>query len=318
MDQPPKITCETPGSSAPVVPRRNGVDARGGHADSTNDIVARAGYYAASMANSIMNILALVLYLTAAGLLWRRLARGETTAGAGRTTTLVLVAAAIALHGAVLYSTLWLDQGLNFALTGAFSLVAWVVALLYLVVSLSRPIGMLGVVILPLAAITVLIEWLWPGEMLLPESSRLQAVHIAISILAYSLLCLAAVQSLLVLAQEYRLRRKQGIGFLRALPPMQTTEHLMFQMIGLGFFLLTLTVLSGIFFSEQLFGKPLRFTHHIVLSVIAWGVYGVLLIGRWRLGWRGRTAVRWTLGGFALLVLAYFGSKFVLEVILHR
>jgi ABC-type uncharacterized transport system permease subunit len=73
-----------------------------------------------------------------------------------------------------------------------------------------------------------------------------------------------------------------------------------------------------VFFSEELFGKPLRFTHHIVLSIIAWAVFGMLLVGRRLYGWRGRTAVRWTLAGFTLLVLGYFGSKFVLEVLLGR
>ena len=92
----------------------------------------------------------------------------------------------------------------------------------------------------------------------------------------------------------------------------------MFQMIGVGFFLLTLTLISGLFFSEAVFGQPLKFTHHIVLSLFAWVAFAVLLAGRWRFGWRGRNAIRWTLGAFTLLVLAYFGTKFVLEVLLTR
>lgn len=92
----------------------------------------------------------------------------------------------------------------------------------------------------------------------------------------------------------------------------------MFQLIVAGFLLLTGTVVSGLFFSEQVFGRPLRLNHHTVLAIVAWLVYGVLLVGRWRLGWRGRTAVRWTVTGFVLLVLGYFGSKFVLEVVLGR
>jgi ABC-type uncharacterized transport system permease subunit len=92
----------------------------------------------------------------------------------------------------------------------------------------------------------------------------------------------------------------------------------MFQVVIVGFTLLTLTLISGFFFSEELFNKPLQFTHHIVLSIIAWIVFAILLLGRWRLGWRGRTAVHWILGGFILLVLAYFGSKFVFEFVLKR
>jgi ABC-type uncharacterized transport system permease subunit len=118
--------------------------------------------------------------------------------------------------------------------------------------------------------------------------------------------------------QERQLRHKQPGGFMRTLPPMQTMEQLMFQLITLGFALLTLTVISGIFFSEAVFGKPLMFTHHIVLSIFAWLAFAILLVGRWRFGWRGRNAIRWTVSGFTLLALAYFGSKFVLEILLGR
>jgi ABC-type uncharacterized transport system permease subunit len=131
-------------------------------------------------------------------------------------------------------------------------------------------------------------------------------------------LCLASVQGLLLMWQERGLRQRHPGGFIRALPPMQTMETLMFQMIGVGFVLLTLTLISGIFFSEEVFGRPLKLTHHIVLSLVAWAVFATLLAGRRFYGWRGRTAVRLTLTGFTLLVLGYFGAKFVLEVVLKR
>jgi ABC-type uncharacterized transport system permease subunit len=176
-----------------------------------------------------------------------------------------------------------------------------------------------GTLILPVAAATLLLEWLWPAPALaLPGTSPAQAAHIVISLLAYSLLSVAVVQSLVLGLQERALHRRHAGGFLRNLPPLETMEHLLFRMIAVGFALLTLTLISGVFFSEELFGKPLRFTHHIVLSIIAWAIFGTLLAGRRLYGWRGRTAVRWTLAGFSLLVLGYFGSKFVLEVLLGR
>lgn len=270
------------------------------------------------MTHPVLNFLAIAAYAAVGLLLAGRLARGEAAAGPARTTILAGVFAAVVFHGWILYSDLQLGPALNLSLTSAFSLVAWVVACLYLLASLYRPIDNLGVVIMPLAALTVLVEWLWPSELPIPLSSRPQAIHIVVSFLAYALMCLAAVQSLMLLAQESRLRRKHAGGFVRALPPMQTMEDVMFQMLALGFLLLSLTLISGALFSEDLFGTPLRFTHHVVLSALAWAVYGVLLLGRWRLGWRGRQAVWWTLGGFALLVLAYFGTKLVLEVILAR
>ena len=269
------------------------------------------------MTNPLLNFFAAALYLIAAIVIGRELWRGQATAGAKR-LALVLTLGGVVLHAALLYTNVRAAGGLNLALAGAFASVAWVVAVLYALTSLSRPVENLGVIVLPLTALTVLIEWWSPDAAGTRLSSAPQTLHILISILAYSLLCLAAIQSLMLLAQENQLRHKHTQGFIRALPPMQTMEQIMFQMIGLGFALLTLTLISGVFFSEQVFGTPFALTHHVVLAALGWAVYAVLLIGRWRLGWRGRTAVRWTLGGFALLVLAYFGSKFVLQVMLGR
>ena len=86
--------------------------------------------------------------------------------------------------------------------------------------------------------------------------------------------------------------------------------------LGLG--LLTLTVASGVLFSEQLFHQPLRLTHKNVFAILSWLTFGSLLVGRYIYGWRGRIAIRWTLSGFVILLLAYIGSKFVLEILLHR
>ena len=268
------------------------------------------------MTNPALNFLAIALYAGAGLVIGRELLRGANTNLSQWARLAALVAAV--LHAIALASALRVDGGLNLALTGAFSLVAWVVVCLYLLSSLSRPVDNLGAVILPLAAITLLVAWWWPGESPTRLSSPPQATHIVISLLAYSLLCLAAVQSLMLLAQESKLRHKHPQGMVRALPPMQTMEQVMFQMIGIGFVLLSLTLISGVFFADAVFGKPFALTHHVVLSALGWAVYAILLFGRWRLGWRGRIAVRWTLGGFALLVLAYFGSKFVFEILLQR
>ena len=93
---------------------------------------------------------------------------------------------------------------------------------------------------------------------------------------------------------------------------------MLFRMIALGFALLTLTVLTGVVFGEEVFGRALRWDHKTIFSLVAWAVFGTLLAGRYARGWRGRTALRLTLGGFGLLLLAYVGSRFVLEVVLHR
>ena len=116
---------------------------------------------------------------------------------------------------------------------------------------------------------------------------------------------------------ERRLHRKEG-GALGALPPLLTLERLLFRLIAGAFLLLTLTLATGIAFSETLFGRALRFDHKTVFGVLSWLTFGVLLAGRRLYGWRGRTALRWTLTGFVMLLLAYVGSRFVLEVLLGR
>jgi ABC-type uncharacterized transport system permease subunit len=271
------------------------------------------------MTNSLLNPLAIGLYLVVGYLLWRGLRASTPAAPSTRLAVLALGSGALLLHVTVLYTGLRHGAALDLGLTNAVSLVASVVVAIYLASSVTRPIESLGVLILPFAALTMLVEWLTPlGHQVIENRTPLYTAHIIVSLLAYSLLCVAVVQSLVLALQERQLRGHHPAGFLRTLPPLETMEGLMFGMIGLGFLLLTLTLVSGIFFSEAVFGKPLRFTHHIVLSLIGWLVFGVLLIGRWRFGWRGRTALHWTLSGFALLVLGYFGTKFVLEVVLHR
>lgn len=141
-------------------------------------------------------------------------------------------------------------------------------------------------------------------------------LHIVISIVAYSLLSIAAIQSVLLAIQNKYLRNKHPGGFIRALPPLETMESLLFQMISVGFVLQSFSLLTGLISLEDMFEQHL--VHKTVLSLVSWAVFAILLWGRWRFGWRGRTAIRWTLSGFTILLVAYFGSKMVLEIILGR
>ena len=117
---------------------------------------------------------------------------------------------------------------------------------------------------------------------------------------------------------ERRLHRGLSTADVESTPPLLTLERYVFRLVGVGFVLLTLTVASGALFSEQVFGKPFTFTHKSVFSILAWLTFGALLAGRWRFGWRGRQATKWIVTGSVLLVLAYLGTKFVLEVVLGR
>jgi ABC-type uncharacterized transport system permease subunit len=269
------------------------------------------------MTSTVASLVAAALYLMAGGMQWYRLLRGPA-APTLRAPFLVVAFGGVLTHALLLQATVPIAGGLNLPFTQAASLVACTISILYVIAAISRPAEYLGLLVLPVSALTVILAWAWPGQAVIPTASGLQAAHIVISILAYALLALATVQSLLLFYQERALRSRQPVGLMRALPPLQTMETLMFRMLGIGFLLLTLTLLTGIVFSEEIFGRALPFTHHVVLSLIAWILFGTLLFGRWRYGWRGRTAVGWTVAGYMLLLLGYFGSKFVLEVLLKR
>lgn len=265
------------------------------------------------MIHTLLTLLATGLYLTAgAGLTVRLLRRPDGFAV--RAGSLAAATAAAATHAVVVWQSTLTPAGLNLGFFHAASLIGWVMAAFLLVSMLRRPVENLGVVILPLAGVAALASLLFgrhDTSVLVPAGVDL---HIVLSLVAFSLLALAAVQALGLALQEHQLRHRHPGGVVRMLPPLQTMEDLLFQMLYAGFALLTLALASGWLFMDDLFAQHV--VHHTVLSIVAWVVFGVLLWGRQRFGWRGQTAIRWTLGGFATLALAYFGSKLVLELIL--
>jgi ABC-type uncharacterized transport system permease subunit len=231
--------------------------------------------------------------------------------------------AGVIFHAFVLASHLFTAYGINLSFTDALSAAAWLMALLLLVTSLKKPVENMGIGVYPFAAITLGLQSLFPSRHIViafSAESSLAAkpleIHILISLVAYSLCALAAMHAILLAVQDNHIRNKHPGGFIRALPPLQTMENLLFQMLTVGFILLSLSLFSGALFLKDVFAQHLA--HKTVFSIIAWLVFGTLLWGRWRFGWRGQTAIRWTLSGFFFLMLAYFGSKLVLEVVLQR
>ncbi|GAB4353797.1 MAG: inner membrane protein YpjD [Gammaproteobacteria bacterium] len=259
---------------------------------------------------------AVLLYLLSSALLALRLSRGSAGRQQSKTAPLVIGLAALALHGVVLYQATISAEGINLGLFNAVSLVAWLIVLLLLISSFSQPIENLGILVQPIAALTILLEFAYPTQRLIGQDTPLGIeAHIFTSILSYSVLSLAAVQAILLAIQDRHLRNRHPGGFIRALPPLQIMESLLFQMIWLGFVLLSISLLTGLLFVEDLFAQHL--VHKTVLSIASWGVFVTLLWGRHRFGWRGRVAIRWTLTGLVVLAVAYFGSKLVLEVLLR-
>ena len=263
-------------------------------------------------------LLSILLYLLATGLLVARLAHGPAEVDVHRNRILWIGFAAVVIHSVLLYPSILTAGGLNLGFFNAVSLIALLIACLLLLACFQEPVETLGIPVFSIAALSIGLMLAFPAEHVLDrESSTWQLdIHIMLSLLAYSLLGLAALQALLLAIQNYHLHNRHPGGFIRALPPLQSMETLMFQLIGIGFSLLTLALLTGILFLEDIFSQHL--VHKTVLSIAAWLVFAVLLWGRWRFGWRGRVAIRWTVGGYIFLMLAYFGSKFVLELVLNR
>ncbi len=225
----------------------------------------------------------------------------------------------LAGHGLLLHAAVFSPFGLDFGLGNAVSVLAWLTVATYWLVNLRYRMEAMLALALPIAAVGSLLPVLLPSSHLLPHASLpLFKLHLAISMLAYSLLAIAALHALLMALVERRLHEKTLLATFVGMPPLLTMERLLFQIITAGFVLLTLTLLSGALFSEELFGKPLQFSHKTVFAIVSWAAFAALLAGRHVYGWRGRTAIRWTLAGFALLLLGYLGSKFVLEVLLNR
>ena len=265
--------------------------------------------------NSALIILATLLYLLSAGLLLKRLASGFE---AKRSTGQIAIASgffAAILHAIAVYNGVVVDDGLNLSFFLALSFTSWAAATLILFSSLRQPTENLGIAVFPFAALSLLLQnsQQTSGALLASASSGLQ-LHILISIISYSLLTLAALQALLLAVQNKQLRNRHPGGFIRALPPLETMETILFPLIGIGYVLLSTSIISATPYTPDIFAQHL--VHKTILSIAAWVVFAILLWGRWRFGWRGRKAIRWTLSGFVVLMLAYFGSKLVRELIL--
>lgn len=264
------------------------------------------------MLDFLPHLITASIYLAVAAFYWRR-----NTADARWPQFGVTIA--LAIHGVLLYRALFTAEGFNLGLPNALSAILWLTVLIYWGTHLHYALYRLQAFALPPAALAVLWQGAFPESHVLAYAAEpLFRLHLAIAFAAYSLLTFAALHAMLMAMAERSLHNKSGLIRLPDFPPIMPMERLLFRIIGLGFVLLTLTLLSGIFFSEQLFHQALKWNHKTVFSILAWLIFGALLWGRYRYGWRGRTAIRWTLTGFVLLLLAYLGTKFVLEFLLHR
>ena len=258
------------------------------------------------------NVAAIAVYLAASGYLVVQFVHKEEV---NKLWLLALACCALTLHGLGVTNTIFSSDGLQFGIFKVSSLIFWVINTIVLASSLKKPLHNLFVLLFPLSALAVLISIFSNSPQLLyAQLDQGLISHILLSILAYSLLTIASMQALLLAFQNHQLRSKQPTGAVRLLPPLQTMEALLFEILWAGMLLLTLSIATGFIFLHDIFAQHLA--HKTLFSLLAWCIYATLLWGRHKLGWRGNTAIRWTLVGFTALMLAYFGSKLVLEVLL--
>jgi len=263
---------------------------------------------------TIYPALSILLYIVATGLLlkqWLATKNGQTK------HPLLVAVAAVIFHALTLYTVIFTSQGIDIGFFSALTFTAWLMATLLVIASFSLPIGCLGLLVYPFAFITIILRLSSEQQHVLTNlfTPGLQA-HILFSLLAYSLLSIAVAQALLLYIQDKYLHNKHPSGFLHSLPSLETMEIMLFRIIALGVIALSVSLLSGFIYLDDMFAQHL--VHKTILSIFAWSIFVMLLWGHYKFGWRGKIAIKWSISGFILLMLAYFGSKFVIELVLQQ
>jgi ABC-type uncharacterized transport system permease subunit len=268
------------------------------------------------MSPTIASALSIVLYCLSAFLIFSQLKHHSKKSARQRWFSLTPVFIGLILHAVALFQLIWHTNGLDLGFFAAFSLITWLISIQILLSCLFRNIEALGIVMFPMAGLASLVSSMTPvtPAQLIEVSNVTIQGHIMISVIAYSLIMLGAVQAILLAYQDRAIRSHHPGGFIRYLPPINDMETLLFQFLGFGFVLLSGSLISGFIYLEYIFAQ--HQAHKTIFSLIAWLILGTLLFGRFQFGWRGRTAVRWTLSSFALLMIGFFGSKLVYEFII--
>jgi ABC-type uncharacterized transport system permease subunit len=249
----------------------------------------------------------------------------ESPAFTGLVQALILFI--LLVHGIELHDSVFTPEGFVFGFAQDLSLIAWVGLAFYWFQSWFLPISSLRWLVLCFALICSVLPVMFSGTLISPKavSDPWFKGHFIVATISVGLLSLAALHAMLMSIQDRALHRQLAVTpnsrishWLEDLPPLMAMESLLFNLLYVGVALLSLTVFSGLLFSQTLFGKPLVFDHKTIFALISWVLFSGLLIARWRVGLRGRVAVRWVLSAYTALLLAYVGSRFVLEVILQR
>ena len=230
---------------------------------------------------------------------------------------LMIAGVSSALHLVAVGHEIVTDDGIDLGFFKVASLIAWMFTILLTLSSVKKSLDNLLIALLPVSLVAVLAAALVPSSYV-PRTDFDPGIlaHILVSILAYSILTIGATNAAVLLFQHKRLKSHHPRKMIWGLPPLQTMERLLFEITVLGMIALTASILSGLLFVEDMFAQHL--IHKTVLTILAWVLYAILLYGHFVKGWRGQTAARWSLTAFFVLIVAFFGTKFVLQLILHR
>lgn len=274
----------------------------------------------------VFHLLAALAYGVLAVSIWRPLAKGNEEVTAGKLRRICLTGA-IVLHGIGIVQAILPAQSLHLGWALALSAAIWLGMLVFWIESLFMRIDGLLLILLPACTFAAALAGLFPGGHTVAHAgNEWLRIHLLIALTAYGLITVAALQAMLMTALERQLHRPVESAASRTLlgraldsmPPLLVQEVLLFRLIGIGFAVLTATVITGAIVSMRLTGQLFPVDHKTIFTLLSWFTFGGLLLGRYTRGWRGRIALRWTLVGFAFLLLAYTGSRFVLDVILQR
>lgn len=271
------------------------------------------------MLNPLLLFISLFGYSASLFLLVKLIVREQSISkpdqGSDRKLNSIFAVAVISMSSHFAYALLiGVSEGsINFSLSSMTVIVSAMLVFMYLLACLAMPIQRLGILVFPLTVLSLIFSFLWSSETNFLDISGAFALHVFVSLFAYSLLAIASIQALIYVYQEKQLKSKNKTLVLSALPPLETMELLLFRLVLVGFAFLSLALITGALFSQQVFGQPFEFKHHTVLAVMGWTVFAALIIKRFRQGLRGSQAVFWIISGFLLIQLGYFGTKVVSE-----
>lgn len=277
-------------------------------------------------ASIVFHGLAALAYGVLALALWIPIQKYQRFPRLDRTFRVGLLAALL-IHGTALLLAIILPQGLYIGWALALSAALWLGMVVFWFESLYLRLDSLLLILLPTAALVSLVTTLFPNGIIVHHANNeWLRIHLLIALSAYGLAGVAALHAVLITVLDRQLHRpvqaigQQGIWYkaLDSMPPLMLQENLLFRLIRVAFIVLTLTVLTGMAVSLRLDNQLIPLDHKTLFTLLSWATFGILLLGRRLRGWRGRVALRWTLVGFSFVLLAYTGSRFVLDVILQR